>query len=228
MCLRRSSSSRGNDSPVVAQLADLADVVQENAHEEQIAVQLRIEADEAVAGVEERGDVLEQTADVGVVVANAGRRPAEAMHELVVHEETLGQGAQVRVAQLHQGAAEPVEQLADVLLGVRQEVGQVDLLGFHPLQVGQDHLQGALEELHLALDEQEVADVERAEQVLAGVPQPGVHGPAAVADVELQVEVAVAVGPQLLVGHQEDFLDRLAVGQLLHETPCHQGLGIRD
>jgi hypothetical protein len=103
---------------------------------------------------------------------------------------------------------------------VRQEVGQVDLLRLDLLQVRQDHLQRALEELHLALDQQEVADLEGAEQVLAGVPQPGVHRAGAVAHVHLQVQVAVAVGAQLLVDDEVHLLDRLAVGQLLHVTPA--------
>ena len=65
----------------------------------------------------------------------------------------------------------------------------------------------ALEELHLALDEQEVAGVERAEERLAGVPQAGADAAGAVAQFELEVQVAVAVGPQLLVRDQVDLLE---------------------
>ena len=57
--------------------------------------------------------------------------------------------------------------------------------------------------------------------MFAGVPEPGADGAGAVAQLQLEVEVAVAVGPELLVGDQEDFVDGLAVGQLLHESPGH-------
>ena len=209
------------EGPVVAQLAHLADVVQEDAHQQQVAVQLGVERREAVGGVEQRDDVLQQAAEVGVVVADAGRRLAEGVDELLVHQEALGQAAQVRVAELAAGAAQPFVELADVLLGVRQEVGQLDLLGLDALEVAEDHLQGALEELHLALDEEEIAGLEGAEQLFAGVPEAGADGAGAVAQLQLEVEVAVAVGPQLLVGDQVDFLDGVAVGHLLHETPRH-------
>ena len=45
--------------------------------------------------------------------------------------------------------------------------------------------------------------------------------PAAVAQLQLEVEVAVAVGPQLLVGDEENVLDAFAVGQLAHVSPGH-------
>ena len=148
---------------------------------------------------------------------------AEVAHEVVVHQEALDQRPQVRVGQLQQHAAQPLEQFVDVLRRVRQEVAEVeaDLLRLHALDVVEDDLHRPLEELHLAADLQEVADVERLEDRLAGVPLAGVDGAGAVGEIDLEIEVAVAVGPQLLVGHQEDFVDRLAVGQLLDETPGH-------
>ena len=88
---------------------------------------MRIKRQHAVGGVEQGDDVLQQAAQVGVMVADAGRHLAEGAQELLVHQEALGQGAQVRVAQPQQEAAQPFEQLADVVFGVRQEIGQVDL-----------------------------------------------------------------------------------------------------
>jgi len=84
--------------------------------------------------------------------------------------------------------------------------------------VVENDLKGALEELHLALDEDEVARLEGAEQLLAGVPQASADAACAVAQLELEEQVAVAVGPELLVGGEVDLLDIVAVGELLHET----------
>src|SRR5262249_9477376 len=84
--------------------------------------------------------------------------------------------------------------------------------------MAEDELERALEELHLALNEQEVAGLEGAELLVAGVPQAGVDGAGAVAQVGLDVQVAVAVGPQLLLNDEVDFLDGVAVGKLLDKA----------
>ena len=61
--------------------------------------------------------------------------------------------------------------------------------------------------------------LEGAEQALGGVPQTGVDGAGAVAQLELQIEIAVAVGPQLLVADQVDLVDGLAVAEFFEEAP---------
>ena len=68
-----------------------------------------------------------------------------------------------------------------------------------------------------------VAVFERAVVVFAGVPQPGGDRAAAVGELELQVEVAVAVRAQLLVGGQEDLADLFVVAELAHVTAVGRG-----
>ena len=87
--------------------------------------------------------------------------------------------------------------------------------------MAKDHLQGALKELHLALGEQEIADIEAAKQVLARVPQAARDRATAVAQLDLQIGIAVAIRPKLLIDDEIHFVDRLAIGKLLDETPCH-------
>ena len=82
---------------LVAQFAHLADVVQENAHEQQIAVDPWIERQNPLRPVEQRDDVLEQAAQVGMMVPDPGRHLAKVANELLVHQETFGQGSQVRI-----------------------------------------------------------------------------------------------------------------------------------
>src|SRR5262249_48719967 len=153
--------------------------------------ELRVERQHAVGDVQQLHDVFQKAAEVGVVVANAGRHLAEVRDELVVHQETFDERPEVRVAHFEQDAAEPFQQLADVVLGVRQEVSQLDRLRIDAVQVAEDDLQGPLEELDLAADLQEIAFFEGAEEVFARVPQPAADGPGAVAQLHLDVEVAV-------------------------------------
>ena len=76
-----------------------------------------------------RDDVLEQPALVGVVVLDAGRGGGELADELVVDQEALDQGAEVRVAHRQQHLAEPGRQLGDVLRALGQEVLGLDAVG---------------------------------------------------------------------------------------------------
>ncbi len=161
--------------------------------------------------------------------ADARGGAAERLGKVLVHQEALGQRPQVRVAEAAQEAAQALVQFAHVLRRVRQEVGQFDARGVDAVELAEDELQRPLEELHLAPDEEEVAGLEGAELLVAGVPQAGVDGAGAVAEVGLDVQVAVAVGPQLLVDDEVDLLDGVAVGQLLDETAGHASLlGGRD
>ena len=49
---------------------DLADVVQERAGQQQVAIDLRIVAANQITGREQRNHVIEQSADVGMVQAS--------------------------------------------------------------------------------------------------------------------------------------------------------------
>ena len=66
---------------VVGKLVDLADVVQEGPHQQQVAVEGRIEPIEPANQVHQSDDVLQQTAQIGVMVFHAGRCLAELAHE---------------------------------------------------------------------------------------------------------------------------------------------------
>ena len=92
------------EGAVVAQLVDLADVVQEDARQQQVAVELGIEVGDPVGRRQERDDVLEQPAVVGVVVLDPRRGGGELADEVVVDQEALDQGAEVGVGEAQQAA----------------------------------------------------------------------------------------------------------------------------
>ena len=70
----------------------------------------------------------------------------------------------------------------------------------------------------VAVDQHVVAVLEPAVVVLAGVPEPGGDRAAAVGELELQIEIAVAVRAQLLIGGQEHLAHMFVVGQLADKT----------
>ena len=97
------------EDAAVAQLADLADVVQEDAHQQQVAVQLGIERQQAVGRVEQGDDVLQQAAEVGVMVADAGRHLAEIARRTPRPSGSIRPGpAGADCSSLQQHAAQPL------------------------------------------------------------------------------------------------------------------------
>ena len=159
-----------------------------------------------------------------MVVLDPGRRRRELADELVVDQEALDQGAEVRIAHPEQNLAQPRHQLGDVLRALRQEVLGLDLRGIDDLEVGEDDLQRPLEDLGLAADVQEIARLEQSGQALARVPEPGADGARLVAELEVEIEVALAIGPELLVGDQERLVDRVAMDELIDVATSHAGI----
>ena len=66
-----------------------------------------------------------------------------------------------------------------------------------------------------------VAGLERPRQLFGGVPEPGADAAGLVAELELEVEIALAVGPELLVGDQVGLVDRIPMGKLVHVAAAH-------
>ena len=87
----------------------------------------------------------------------------------------------MRVLLLAQELPHPVVESGNVLLRMRKKIAQVHLIAGHALQMAEDHLQGALKELDLPLDEEEVAGLEGAGERLGGVPEPSADDAGAVA-----------------------------------------------
>ena len=102
-------------SALPGELGGLAEVVEEEAHEHQVAVEPGIEGKHRFRQVEELERVLEQAADPRVVHAHRGRRLADAGHEGLVGEVRVGERAHGRVRERAHDAAELVLHHRDVL-----------------------------------------------------------------------------------------------------------------
>ena len=86
------------------------------------------------------------------------------------------------------------------------------------LDAGDDHLQLAVVDLRRPLHAQVVAGVDRVEQVVGGVPEHAGQRPGLVGQAHLQVQIAVAIGAELLVGDEKDLVDLLAFVELVDEA----------
>ena len=212
---------------LVTQLVDLADVVQKRADEQQFRVDLRIVRLDQFDQLHHAHDMFQQAAVIGVVILDAGRCPAELLHEVFVHQVTVGQITQVRVLHGPQHFDHSPSQLVDTLGAQADEIVLVDLSGRHGGDAADNQLQSALIELHGAADLHVVAVLEALVIVLRGVPHQGRHLPRAIAQIDLQVKISVAVRAKLLVRGQIDFTNRLLWVQLPKKLTRHRELSMQ-
>src|SRR5262245_10389974 len=82
---------RVSEDTLVAEFADLSDVMEKDACQKKITIELRVNRRQAVGGLQQCDDVLEQAAQISMVVADAGGRFAESIHELGIHQKAFNQ-----------------------------------------------------------------------------------------------------------------------------------------
>src|SRR5208282_2201506 len=120
---------------VVGQLLDLADVMQEGSGQNQIAIDLGIVPAEEIAGAEQGYDVIEQSADVGMMKRLGGRGIAVALGNLGVCHEELDQRLEVRILKARDKLGQGAPEFTDILIGFGKVVGVVDFRFFHAAQL---------------------------------------------------------------------------------------------
>ena len=82
--------------------------------------------------------MLQQAAEIGVVVANTCRRPGELAQEILVHQESASDRLHVRIGDPTENRPKLGHQGADVLIGRRDEVGRVHRGGVAVAAVARD------------------------------------------------------------------------------------------
>ena len=195
--------------------------MQEDADQQLLLVDVRVLRRDRLGELHQGDHVVQEAALVGVVVLDSGRGAAELVHEDVVRQVGIDErGERLGLHAFEQGD-EPLFELLHLGGLERLEVGLVDLTRIGPLHALGDRLHRALEELRHAFDVDVIAVLERLVVALARVPLPARDRPGAVRQVELQEQVPLPVGPQLLVAGQEDLVELLVVLQLGDETTGH-------
>src|SRR5579864_8327984 len=114
------------EGAVVSEFVNLADVVQEDAGEEKVAVDLRIVRAHQVAGAEQRHDVVEQASDIRVVKRFCGGGIAVGGGDFGIGHEGLDQRLEMRILKSGDEGGQDLPELADVFGGLGQIVGKFD------------------------------------------------------------------------------------------------------
>ena len=219
---------------VAGELPDLAEVVQEGAGHQQVAVDLRVLVGQAVGQLHDGDGVLEQAAGVGVVDRLGGRGPAQARGEVLVAEE----GGDERLDVLVGDGVGQAEQLAPGLLVALGGGGLLGLLRFG--RRGVDELGGVERggvglgdcldaELRLALEGADqpfdldvVLLLEERHHLLELLEGAGLEFAGLVVERDRQVGLAALRGRGRLLDDQEEALDLLAFRDVLDPGLFHE------
>ncbi len=223
------------DAALVAELADLAQVVEEGAGHEQVAVELRVLIGDPVGELDAGHGVLEQPSRVGVVHALRGGRAAQAGDQVVVGQEGLHEFLHVDVGD----GLDEADQLGPGRVGgiVGRSLLRLARLGRrHPGEVGgvdpgdggidlDDRLEAelrlALEGADGALDLDQVLLLEEGRELLDTVEGAGLDLPRAVHQGGREVALAALGGRHGLASHREDGLHALAFLHVLDPGLLH-------
>ncbi len=188
---------------VVGELVNFSDVVQECAGEQQVAIDLRIVAAHQVAGAEQRDDVIEQAADVGVMQSLGGGSVAVGGGDFRVGHEGLHERPEMRILECGDEIGERLPEFVDVFGGLGKVVGEVDF-GFAQLA---QFVDGELKTVFVFVDEafdlEEVVLLEGVENFFDVIPHFGFELAAAVAESEGEVRLSGFLGLDLLADDDE-------------------------
>ena len=163
-----------------AELLELADVVQDAAGDEDIAVEAIVTISDSVRELDERQDVVEETADIGVVQALAGRTVCQPEKDLRIVDEPREERADMVVIDRGDNPAQFRLHLREIAGDHRQELVVVDHRRVDPLERVDDELQVALKLLDPAAHAQKIIDVEGVVENLVSFPADRADGTRAI------------------------------------------------
>ena len=194
----------------VSQLPGLGDVVQEDAGDDQVAIEAGIKFADGVGHLDGVERVLQQAADEGVVEIHRGRRLAHLVHELLVVEIGLHERGQITVLNAVQQLAQPLAHLVDVFVGVGDEVGNFERAIFGGPALLDDELEIVLIVLDVAANFEKTGLGHGAENITGGVPHARGDLRSAVGQKSFDEVFAAGGCGELLASEDEDIFHHVA------------------
>ena len=158
-------------------------------------------------------DVFEQSAAVGVMLLHPRGAPFERGHQVGIRQHLVYQAANRLGADRPEHTGQLTRQPLDVGGREHAEFSLIDRPRIDPADRRDDDLQGSRIKLHRTLDTDVIPFVEGFEIVVGGVPHAAGDGPAAIGQFHLQIELTVAIGPQLLPRRQKHLFNLGSAGE---------------
>jgi len=111
---------------------------------------------------------------VGMMSFHTRRCFAEFFHQLLVNQEAFHQRSDFIIFDSQQHLTQFRQQLLDILRRLRLEISRIQVFCRNWLNVGQNHLQGSLEQMHFAFRLHIVARLKMLHPLFDNIPHPGI------------------------------------------------------
>ena len=189
------------------QLSGLAQVVQEQSHQHDVAVERRIQRQHDVGELEQLQRVLKQPTDESVMQADRGGSSAEAGHQLLIRHIPIRQRFHRRVFEGAEDSADFLEHLVDVAPCRRQQRRQLILADLDRFDLLDDELDLAVVQLRVPGRPDEAGGAQLADRLLIEAPLPAHNLAGGVPQQALEVRLARSGGTHLRVDDAVHTLD---------------------
>ena len=215
------------ETDVPGEFADLADVVEDDAGEQQVPVEDRIMGRDAVRERKQADDVFEQAAQPGMVQLLCGGRFAVRGRDLRVGEQRGQQQLQMGLGERFDKAEQLTPERVHVIGGGGHQVGLVDLDRQRLAQLFHLHLQAVVEAGNAAARLDHVAALEVfGDARVVGLPRAPLQLTGLVAEDQAKVGLVRLGGPMLPGENQEETIEEFAFfkrSQVGYKDVFHSG-----
>src|SRR5271156_3078766 len=160
---------------VVGKFVNFSDIVQKNSRQQQVAVDLRIVAADQIAGAKKRDNVIEQTANVGVMQGLGGGSVPVSGGNFCIGHESLYQRLEMKILKRRNKIRKRLPEFVDVPAGLGKIIGEFDLRFTELSQLVDGELEAALVLIDQALDLEKVILLEDDEHLFHVVPHLGLE-----------------------------------------------------
>src|SRR6266851_2991478 len=180
------------DGAVVAELVELADVVENCRGQQQIDVKLRIMRGDLFREAAQTDDVLDQAAKIGVVHHLRGRSALVLRCDCRFADDSGDEFLQPWICNRVRVFEQLRIQLSDVFSCVQKKIGEINFLRLREAKLLKRKLWPVLVNLDARLDFYKIVPIDVFYRKVELVPHAGFYGAAAVAQLEAQIGLALA------------------------------------
>src|SRR3984957_4034126 len=209
------------DAAFVAKFFNFADVVEDDATQQQVGIEFGILLEDTAAEADEADDVFEQAADESVMHHHGGGSAFEFQGGGGVVDNALQQAFQVRIGHACDFSAELGVELLDVIFGVGEKIAEIVFALFGGNNLLESDFFLAVVEFDAATDYDYVVTFEGLGDGFEVVPHFGRDGAGAIAQGKLQPGFAAGGGANSLLADEEKGGDGLAILQIRNEMRFH-------
>ena len=200
----------------ITELVDLADVVKNDAGEQQIEIDVRVVRRSELRQVAEREDMLDQPSEPGMMHRFRRRSGPKGERDRFVREDRFEQRFEMRAGHRRNPGAELREHFVTIAFGCRKVIGEIDFRLRHRQKFVNRELLPVLKYLEQSLYAHKIVALESIQHFGRVLPHLGVELAGAIGERHRKIRFARFLLANIFVMHQEDPGDDLVRLELVY------------